>query len=120
MKKIVNQKPIEGSVTTTFLKNFFITSFGIFATITTSIFFLGSFNNKITQNEQDITEIKNEVKTMKTEIVNDIVKINELNNNLIDNKIYIYMNYNEDDKIDKLLKITDQNYNTELNNILKK
>lgn len=100
------------------LKKILVISFTIITGVGGSVYFLGTLNNKIDNHDLRIKNIELDMKNVNTNAINTIIQINQLNDRMIDNKLYIYKNYGDDSHFDKLLKITDDNYNTELNNIL--
>jgi mannitol-specific phosphotransferase system IIBC component len=118
LKKV--KKTLSGEKIQNILKKILVISFTIFTGIGGSIYFFGSLNNKIENHDLRIKNIELDMKNVNNNTTNTILQINQLNNKMIDNKLYIYRNYKNDEHIDKLLQITDDNYNFELINILNK
>lgn len=116
LKKV--KKTLSGEKIHNILKKILVISFTIFTGIGGSIYFFGSLNNKIENHDLRIKNIELDIKNVNNNTTNTIIQINQLNNKMIDNKLYIYKNYINDSHFDKLLKITDDDYNIRLNNIL--
>lgn len=119
MKKIVVPTKAEEPINK-FLKNLLIISFSVFTGIGGSIFFMGKVQDRMNENEKDIITLKTEFVTFKESTYNTVLEINKLNLSLMDNKMFIYQNYNDDVNVDKLLKISDDNYYKELNRLISK
>jgi len=119
LKKIVVPTKAEEPINK-FLKNLLIISFSVFTGIGGSIFFMGKVQDRMNENEKDIITLKTEFVTFKESTYNTVLEINKLNLSLMDNKMFIYQNYNDDVNVDKLLKISDDNYYKELNRLISK
>lgn len=102
------------------LLNILSISITFFLTISSSIYFLGKLENKITTNENEITVLKTEVEKFKNNENHIIIDFFNLNNKVIDNKIYIYETYKDKNERDRLLKIVDDNFNKEIKSIMTK
>ena len=100
------------------LLNILSISITFFLTISSSIYFLGKLENKITTNENEITVLKTEVEKFKNNENHIIIDFFNLNNKVIDNKIYIYETYKDKEERDRLLKIVDDNFNKEIKSIM--
>lgn len=102
------------------LLNILSISITFFLTIGSSIYFLGKLENRVVTNENEINILKSNMEKFKNHENGIIIDFFNLNNKIIDNKIYIYETYKDKEERDRLLKIVDDNFNKEINTIINK
>lgn len=100
------------------LLNILSISITFFLTIGSSIYFLGKLENRVVTNENEINNLKSDVENFKNHENGIIIDFFNLNNKIIDNKIYIYETYKDKEERDRLLKIVDDNFNKEIKSIM--
>lgn len=73
--------------------------------------YFNNLSNKIEHNKNDIDVIKTEISTLKSDVENDIIELNDLNNKTWNNKLIIYFNHSNDmDMVKTLLEMEDNKY----------
>lgn len=100
------------------LLNILSISITFFLTIGSSIYFLGKLENRVVTNENEINILKSDMENFKNHENGIIIDFFNLNNKIIDNKIYIYETYKDKEERDRLLKIVDDNFNKEIKSIM--
>ena len=111
--KVTDEKHLNGV-----LLNILAISITFFLTIGGSIYFLGKLENRVVTNENEIIVLKSDLEKFKTHENDVIIDFFNLNNKVIDNKIYIYETYKDKEERDRLLKIVDDNFNKEIKSIM--
>ena len=99
--------------------NFLFASISLITVIWTAGSTYGDLSHKITINTNDITEIKTNMVTYKSDINNSITEINDLNNRMWNNKFIIYFDHKNDPNIKTLLDMEDLKYKYEMTTIMK-
>ena len=120
LKRTVKNKATDEKHLNGVLLNILAISITFFLTIGSSIYFLGKLENRVVTIENEINVLKSDVEKFKAHENEIIINFFNLNNKVIDNKIYIYETYKDKEERDRLLKIVDDNFNKEINTIINK